>query len=48
MKRLKLIALAILMTLTPFLLQSCLDDNEPEYPWVAIRTIRTSGNIDNG
>lgn len=48
MKRLKLIALAILMTLTPFLLQSCLDDNEPEYPWLAISTIRTLENIDNG
>ena len=47
MKKLKLIALAVVLTVTPFL-QSCLDDDKPEFPWLAFSTIHTLENVDNG
>lgn len=47
MKKLKFIALAIVLTLTPTL-QSCLDDNDSDYPSIAISTIRTLEGVENG
>lgn len=47
MKKLKFIALAAVLTLIPTL-QSCLDDNEYNYPSLAISTIRTLDGVEKG
>lgn len=48
MKKLKFIAaLAIALTLVPFL-QSCLDDDDTEYPWLAMSTIKTLEGVGQG
>lgn len=47
MKKLKFIALAAVLTLIPTL-QSCLDDNEYDYPSLAISTIRTLEGVEKG
>lgn len=47
MKKLKFIALAAILTLIPAL-QSCLDDNDSNYPSLAITTIRTLEGVEHG
>lgn len=48
MKKLKFIAaLATALIGMPFL-QSCLDDNDTDYPWLAMTTIKTLENVEQG
>ncbi|MEG1564512.1 MAG: NigD-like protein [Bacteroides sp.] len=47
MKRLRIIPLAMILALLPFL-QSCLEESKVDYPWLAISTVRTVENVDNG
>lgn len=47
MKKLKFVVLAAVLTLIPTL-QSCLDDDDSNYPSLAISTIRTLEGVENG
>lgn len=47
MKKFKLIALVAVLTLIPTL-QSCLDDNDSNYPSLAISTIKTLEGVEKG